>query len=548
MKTKRLLLALVCTLLPAWVFAQEQQWITYEPKPGPGAGKHVVFLTGDEEYRSEEGLPMLAKIVSQRHGFKATVLFAVDPDGTINPNNLTSLPGAEALDSADAIVMLTRFRQWPEDAMKHFADAVNRGVPIVGLRTATHAFKGDGNKLFAGDFGKNVLGEKWVNHWGKHKAEATRGIIEPSAVGDPILNGVTDIFGLTDVYEAYPPEDAKILARGQVLKGMTPDSGAADYMKKRSTDKAEQGVNDPMMPIAWTREYKGAAGKTNRVLTTTMGDATDLENESLRRLVVNGIYAGLGLPVPAKADVAYVDPYKPGFYSAGAYRKGIKPSDHALGKTLPGEPNPKPGAAPDPNAVRVACVGDSITQGSGAGAGQSYPAQLQALLGSKWAVGNFGVSGRTLLKKGDYPYWKEKAFENALASKPHAVVIMLGTNDTKPQNWKFKDEFAADYRELVTRFQQLESKPRVFICRPVPVPEPGNFGINEAGIQEQMPILDALAKELGAGIIDMHAALDGKASLLPDHVHPNTAGAGEMAKAAAAVLIKAVPTPAQTAK
>src|SRR5690349_5380141 len=79
--------------------------ISYEPKPGPGAGKHIVFLTGDEEYRSEEALPMLAKILSQRHGFKCTVLFAEDPDGTINPNNNKSLAGAEVLDQADGIVM-----------------------------------------------------------------------------------------------------------------------------------------------------------------------------------------------------------------------------------------------------------------------------------------------------------------------------------------------------------------------------------------------------------------------------------------------------------
>jgi len=102
-------------------------------------GKHIVFISGDEEYRSEEGLPMLAKILSQRHGFKCTVLFALDPDGTINPDNQKSLPGAEQLDSADAIVILTRFRQWPEEQLKHFVDAVNRGVTIVGLRTATHA-------------------------------------------------------------------------------------------------------------------------------------------------------------------------------------------------------------------------------------------------------------------------------------------------------------------------------------------------------------------------------------------------------------------------
>jgi lysophospholipase L1-like esterase len=175
-------------------------------------------------------------------------------------------------------------------------------------------------------------------------------------------------------------------------------------------------------------------------------------------------------------------------------------------------------------------------QGVGAAKGESYPAQLQQLLGDAWEVLNFGVSGRTLLKQGDHPYWKERAYEQALASKPDVVVIMLGTNDTKPQNWKFKEEFAGDYRALVRSFQELPGKPRVFICRPVPVPEPGNYGINEKGVQEEIPLLDALAKELGTDVIDMHAALEGKPEMLPDRVRPNSAGAGEMAKAAAAAI------------
>ena len=115
--------------------------ITYPAKPGPGAGRHIVFLTGDEEYRGEEGLPMLAKILSQRHGFKCTVLFSLDSDGTINPDKSASLGAPEVLDSADGIVMALRFRRWPDDAMKRFAAAVARGVPIVGLRTSTHAFQ-----------------------------------------------------------------------------------------------------------------------------------------------------------------------------------------------------------------------------------------------------------------------------------------------------------------------------------------------------------------------------------------------------------------------
>src|SRR5947209_4360670 len=130
--------AALCLLGASAVRADD--WVTYEPRDGAGKGKNVVFLAGDEEYRSEEGLPMMAKILSQRHGFRCTVLFAQDSDGTINPNNQKSLPGAEALDTADAIVMLLRYRQWPDDVMKHFVYAYQRGVPIVGLRTSTHAF------------------------------------------------------------------------------------------------------------------------------------------------------------------------------------------------------------------------------------------------------------------------------------------------------------------------------------------------------------------------------------------------------------------------
>jgi acyl-CoA thioesterase I len=186
--------------------------------------------------------------------------------------------------------------------------------------------------------------------------------------------------------------------------------------------------------------------------------------------------------------------------------------------------------------VKLACVGDSITQGAGT-RGNPYPKLLQELLGDKWEVGNFGVSGRTLLDKGDHPYSKEKKYQDALAMKPNVVIIKLGTNDTKPQNWKFKDEFEADYKKLIASFQALESKPRIFICRPVPVIGDGAWGINEAAIQEQMPILDKLAKEMGVGIIDMYAALKDKPELIPDKVHPNAEGAAEMAKAAKAVLV-----------
>jgi hypothetical protein len=222
--------------------------------------------------------------------------------------------------------------------MKHFVGAVNRGIPIIALRTSTHAFNYPGSaptELRAFNrFGKDVLGESWVNHWGNHKKEATRGIVEPSAKDGAILRGVNHVFGDSDVYEAYPPPDATTLLRGIVLKGMDPRDPPADYRKKRADGK-EQDINDPMMAVAWTRQHQNDAGKTNRIFCTTMGAATDLANEGLRRLVVNAVYWGLSLEVPAKADVEFVDEFHPSPYGFGGQRKNLKPDDFALGKSLP---------------------------------------------------------------------------------------------------------------------------------------------------------------------------------------------------------------------
>ena len=354
----RLLLALLIAPLslsaqPAANTNQTQTSVTYPAKAGPGQGRHVVFLAGDEEYRSEEALPMLAKILSQRHGFKATVLFSVDADGTINPKSSRSLSDSAALDTADAVVMSLRFRAWSDEDMARFDRFLRLGKPIVALRTSTHAFSGfpkgspweSWNYDNQGGFGKRVLGETWLTHWGRHKVEATRGVIEAAAHSHPLLRSVSDLFGDTDVYEAYPPPDATILVRGVVLQGMTPDSPAASYRRVRVTDKQEQPVNEPPMPIVWTRLHKNENGTTNRILTTTMGSATDLQNEGLRRLVVNGVYWGLGLDVPARADVSYVDEYVPSFYGFGGFRTALRASDFELGKKVPGVPLPRPVSA-----------------------------------------------------------------------------------------------------------------------------------------------------------------------------------------------------------
>ena len=332
-------LAALVLALPAFAaeaFTSGPGWLEFPAGKGPGAGKHVVLLAGDEEYRSEESMPMLARILSERHGFKCTVLFSHD-DGVINPNNGASLGKSEALDSADALVLGLRFRKWNEEALKKFDAALNRGVPIVATRTSTHAFSGiPKDSPYAwynwnnqGGFGRKVLGETWVSHWGNHKSEATRTAVEPGAEKLALLNGVGQIFGDTDVYEAHPPADATILLRGLVLKGMNPEDPLSERVKK-TADKKEQGVNSPAMAVAWTREVPNAGGTKNRVLTTTMASASDLKDESLRRLLVNGVYWGLGLDVPAKADVTPVVEWKPGKYSFNLFQRGLRAEAFAV--------------------------------------------------------------------------------------------------------------------------------------------------------------------------------------------------------------------------
>ena len=309
--------------------------VVYEGGKAPGSGRHIVFVSGDEEYRSEEGLPMLAKILAVRHGFKCTVLFPINPaDGTIDPLTLTNIPGLDALDSADACVIGLRFRELPDSQMKHFADYLNAGKPIIALRTSTHAFKYEQNKQspyarydwhskdWPGGFGQQVLGETWVNHHGNHGKESTRGAINEPLKDHPILRGVGDVWGPTDVYTVtHLPADARVLVWGQVLSGMKP-----------SDPPVEGDKNHPMMPVVWLRDYRGETGKASRICTTTMGAAVDLQNEGLRRLLVNACYWATGLEkqIPAKANVAYVGDYQPEWFGFGKFRKGMKPADYEL--------------------------------------------------------------------------------------------------------------------------------------------------------------------------------------------------------------------------
>ena len=281
-----------------------------------GRGKHIVFVSGDEEYRSEEALPALARILNHHHGFKCTVLYAIDPkDGTISPDVNDNIPGLEALASADLMVLATRFRNLPDEQMRHIVDYVNRSGPIVALRTATHAFalRQGGFQDYSwnakdGGFGKRILGETWIRHHGRHAVESTRGMI-PSPK-HPILKGVKDIWGPSDVYETHPSADAMILVNGQVLKGMNPEDPP---LEGKST-----------MPVAWTR----TRGK-QRIFTTTRGGATDLPNDGFRRMLINACFWALGQErrIKPNLDITFVREYTPTPFKFGGYIRGLKPGD-----------------------------------------------------------------------------------------------------------------------------------------------------------------------------------------------------------------------------
>jgi hypothetical protein len=329
---RTLVLPTIALLIASTAHADDQ-WVVYKGGEGPGQGKNVVLISGDEEYRSEEGLPQLAKILSKRHGFNCTVLFAIDSDGTINPNRQDNIPGLEALRKADLMIIATRFRDLPDGQMKEIADYVESGRPIIGMRTATHAFSIRGkdkkyarysynNKEWDGGFGRQVLGETWVNHHGSHGKESTRGLIASGAESHPILRGIKDgdIWGPTDVYTVKNPlpGDSKPLVLGQVVEDMT------------STGKPVTGKkNEPMMPVAWVKTFTGESGKPARIFSTTMGAATDLASPGTRRLLVNAAYWAIGLEdkIPAESDVSLVGEYKPHDFGNNKFTKGVKPED-----------------------------------------------------------------------------------------------------------------------------------------------------------------------------------------------------------------------------
>ena len=308
--------------------ATAAEWVTYEPPAGRANGKHVVLLAGDEEYRSEESMPMLGQLLTQRHGFRCTVLFSQGPAGIIDSHNQTNVPGLHQLANADLVINAFRFRELPDADMKPIVDYLTAGKPMIVLRTATHAFAYSRNKTspyarfsydaVGGGFGGATVGETWTYHHGDHGKQATRGVVDGRHRQHPILKGVKDVFGPTDVYGVNPdfPADATVLLHGQVLTGMNPTDGP--------------DLNKAIMPLVWLRKYTLPNGQPGQVLCSTIGAAVDFKCEDLRRLVVNASFFLTGLPVPEKVDVATVKPFDPTYFGFNSAKKGVTVESHAL--------------------------------------------------------------------------------------------------------------------------------------------------------------------------------------------------------------------------
>ncbi|MCH2135607.1 MAG: ThuA domain-containing protein [Phycisphaerales bacterium] len=312
----------------------DDRWLVYEgdASVAPGRGRRIVFMSGDEEYRSEEGLPMLARGLA-KHGFETVVLLCQNPEtGEVDPEQLHHIPGTHLIEDADVLVLQLRFREFPDGDMDRIMDHVNKGKPLVAIRTTTHPFfyrkathsphaKWSWN-ADNGGFGKQIVGETWVNHHGHHGKEATRGIPHDANKDHPVLRGVKDVFGPTDVYGIRSlPSDATVLLDGGIVAGMKP-----------SDPLVEDTRNSPMHPVGWLRERpvtsEDREHDVQKIVVTTMGTAEDFSSDDLRTFLANGILWLLGEEIPEDGiDVEIVGRWDPTPFGFGTHRRGVKVKD-----------------------------------------------------------------------------------------------------------------------------------------------------------------------------------------------------------------------------
>lgn len=313
----------VVLLFPMLAAAQ----LVYPGGEGIGKGKHIVFLASDHEYRSEETCPAMARILSKHHGFKCTVVFGLDANGHIEAGS-SQIPGIDALKDADLFFIFARFLSPSAEQMQPIIDYIDRGGPVVGLRTSSHAFKIAKDSPLAKysfdskasdyekGFGHQVLGNTWVGHYGTNHKQGTRIQLIPAQKEHPILRGVGDgAFTHAGAYVGKAAPDFTVIANSQPMVSMDPQA-ALDASK-------------PPMPCTWTREYTSTSGKKGRVFHSTQGASEDIVDDNYRRMIFNGTLWAIGLEDQIKADLAisFVGPYQPRTFSFKGEAKQVKPAD-----------------------------------------------------------------------------------------------------------------------------------------------------------------------------------------------------------------------------
>ena len=318
----------ILTFLLAATFAHANP-VVYEGEAGPGKGKHIVFLASDHEYRAEETCPALARILAKHHGFKCTVVFGVDKEGFIEAGSST-VSGLAALEKADLFFIVARFLNLPDEEMAHVEAYLERGGPVVGLRTSSHAFqipatskyaKYDFKSKVAGyenGFGHQVLGNTWVGHYGTNHKQGTRITTIPEQRGNVILTGVGETaFTHAGAYVGKAAPDFTVLTTSQPLVSMDPN--------------AEPDTKKPPMPSTWTRSYAGKDGTKHRVFHSTQGASQDFLDDNYRRMILNGTLWAMSMETNIKADmnISFVGPFQPSKFSFKGEAKNVKPSDLA---------------------------------------------------------------------------------------------------------------------------------------------------------------------------------------------------------------------------
>lgn len=317
----RLFLALIfCSQAYAHPVPDGPEWLTYSGGEGPGKGKHVVLIAADQEYRSEQSMPMMAKILSTHHGFDCTVLFGVNDKDEVDPTmpvypekgkesefKQHHIPGLEHLASADLVIFFPRLLTLPRNEQELIVKYVDSGKPFIALRTGNHGFRGPLPYKIGGKqvrWGEDVLGGAFMGHHGRWQADSTRGILVEEQKQHPILAGVSDIWGNSDVYRTYKegtslPADCTALVWGQPLMG------------RQQSDPPNPKLEP--LPVAWFKTWKTSSGQSARVFHSTMGSGTDLKNAGLRRLIINAAYWGMGMEnaITAMLNVDIVGSYEP---------------------------------------------------------------------------------------------------------------------------------------------------------------------------------------------------------------------------------------------